>query len=368
MHENENITVCQYPLNQIYFYLTDICNLRCRHCWIEPHYLSCQNKAAGLDIDLFQSILVQATDLGLTSIKLTGGEPLLHPEIERIIQIIREKNIGLTVETNGTLCTPELTAQFADLSEVFVSVSLDGADADTHDWIRGEKGCFDSALDGIRNLVHYGIRPQIIMTIMNRNKDQMFALVQLAETLGAGSVKFNILQPTARGAHLHGTGGSPDIEEMISLGRWVDDDLSRKSTIPLIFHQPPAFRGLGKMFRPTTGDGCQSCGIMGILGVMADGSYALCGIGATVPELIFGHAARDSLKDVWEKNPIVQDIRKGLPQRLSGVCSRCLMKKVCLGGCLAQNYYRRRSLWAPFWYCDEAFQKGLFPETRLSPV
>ena len=42
------------------------------------------------------------------------------------------------------------------------------------------------------------------------------------------------------------------------------------------------------------------------------------------------------------------------------------MKGVCFGSCIAQNYYRRRNLWAPFWFCEEACAQGLFPGMRLA--
>jgi molybdenum cofactor biosynthesis enzyme MoaA len=73
----------RYPLNQIYFYLTEGCNLRCRHCWVAPKYQSGSNSYPALDLDLFKSIIEQAKHLGLTGVKLSGGEPLLHPEIKR---------------------------------------------------------------------------------------------------------------------------------------------------------------------------------------------------------------------------------------------------------------------------------------------
>jgi len=353
-------------LDQLYFYLTADCNLRCRHCWIEPRHVGKHAKASGIDPVIFETILHQATALGLTGIKLTGGEPLLHPQIEQLLDILYRMDLRLTVETNGTLCHPDLAKRLAGFSGVSVSVSLDGADAVPHDWIRGSKGSFAAAVRGIENLASAGIRPQIIMTVMRCNKNQMKDLVHLAEGLGAGSVKFNVLQPTARGEKLHETGESLGIAELIALGRWVDEELSPKAAISLCYHQPPAFRGMGRLFGKT-GDGCQTCGILGVLGVLADGSYALCGIGATIPDLIFGHAAKDSLQDIWHDHPVLKQIREGLPRKLSGVCSRCLMKNLCLGSCMAQNYYRDGNLWAPFWYCEQAFQKGLFPESRLYP-
>jgi SynChlorMet cassette radical SAM/SPASM protein ScmF len=358
-----------YPLRELYFYLTDACNLSCRHCWIEPCRPAggSSGTASTIGTDLFTAILDQAEPLGTKGVKLTGGEPLLHPRIDELLEIIRRRRLRLTVETNGTLCSRELAERIAACENAFAAVSLDAADAEIHDWIRGKKGSFDSAVTGIGNLVAAGLKPQIIMTLMERNKEQIEAVVRLAEPLGAGSVKFNILQPTARGERMHTAGETIHIGELISLGRWVDSDLSSATALPLYFHQPPSFRRLGKMFSASTGDGCHSCGILGILGVLANGSYALCGIGVTVPELIFGHASRNPLKEIWLNSPVLSRIRRGLPTELQGICAECVMKHVCMGSCVAQNYYRKRDLWAPFWYCEEAHRRGLFPETRMRP-
>ncbi len=107
-----------------------------------------------------------------------------------------------------------------------------------------------------------------------------------------------------------------------------------------------------------------SAGFLGLLGVLANGSYALCGIGETVPELVFGHAAKDKLEDVWRDSSVLNELRQGLPHQFEGICKDCLMKAMCLGSCVAQNYYRSKNLWAPFWYCEEAQKRGLFPGSR----
>ena len=351
------------PLNALYFYLTEGCNLRCRHCWIEPPHQTARRKHPAIDPDLFRHILQQAKPLGLSSVKLTGGEPLMHPRIGEILSILREEKIRFSVETNGVLCTPELARVLARSGMYHVSVSLNGADADTHEWVRGVKGCFDKAIEGIRNIMEAGIRPQVIMSLMRQNVDQIEAVVRLSESLGASSVKFNIVQPTARGVKMHQAGETLSIGEIVRLGEWVENGLSSATRLPLHYSHPAAFRPLGKMYG-REGSGCGICGIYGILGVLAGGSYALCGIGEHVPELIFGHASNDSLADVWQTNPVLLEIREGLPRTLGGICGECLMKRVCLGSCIAQNYYRSRNLWAPFWFCEEADKEGLFPESR----
>jgi SynChlorMet cassette radical SAM/SPASM protein ScmF len=365
MHKEKTLS-CKYALKTIYFYLTEGCNLRCRHCWIEPKYQAGGRSYPALDLELFRSIIEQAKSLGLSKVKLTGGEPLLHPRIHEILEIIRSENLRLNVETNGVLCTPELARELRACKNSSVAVSLDGAEPKTHEWVRGVEGCFEATLDGIRNLVEAGFRPQIIMTVMRRNKDQIEAIVQLAESQGAGSVKFNILQPTARGEKMHEDGEALTIEELVNLGHWVENSLSALTTLRLHYSHPMAFRSLEKMFGSNR-DGCGVCGILGIIGVLANGSYALCGIGETVPELVFGHADTDRLEDVWNNTPVLLELREGLPHRLEGICGDCLMKARCLGECIAQNYYTSKNIWAGYWYCEEARKYGVFPETRLTP-
>jgi len=353
------------PLKTIYFYLTEGCNLRCRHCWLEPPHQSEKRQYPALDPELFRHILRQARPLGLSSVKLTGGEPLMHPQIGEILEILRNEKLRFTVETNGVLCTPELAQDLLRSGLYHISVSLDGADADTHEWVRGVKGCFVSAIGGIKYLVAAAMRPQVIMTLMRRNVGQIEAVVRLAESLGCSSVKFNIVQPTARGVKMHEAGETLSIREIVRLGDWVENDLSAGTKLRLHYSHPAAFRPLGRMYG-REGSGCGICGINGILGVLANGSYALCGIGEHVPELVFGHVSKDPLADVWKDNPVLREIREGLPRRLGGICGECLMRGVCLGSCIAQNYYRSRDLWAPHWYCEEARRLGLFPEARLA--
>ncbi len=353
-----------YPLRSIYFYLTEGCNLACRHCWIAPKYQDGERVYGSLDPGLFRSILREARSLGLTAVKLTGGEPLLHPAIGELLGCVREEAVRLTIETNGVLCTPELVGAIASCHRPFVSVSIDGATAKTHEWVRGVKGCFEQAIQGVRNLVDGGLRPQLIMTIMQRNRAEMAALVQLAERLGAGSVKFNIVQPTARGQAMHDAGQTLTIEELVEVGEWVERELVPSSGIRIHHSHPLAFRPLSSMFGDD-GTGCGICSILSILGVLADGSYALCGIGESVPDLVFGHAEKDSLACVWNDHPVLREIREGMTSRLEGICCECVMRERCLGCCLAQNYFSSGSLWAPYWYCSEAARRGLFPSSRL---
>jgi SynChlorMet cassette radical SAM/SPASM protein ScmF len=350
------------PLNTYYVYLTGGCNLACRHCWISPSYEANGGTGGHLAYDLFALAIEEGLPLGLRDVKLTGGEPLLHPDFVRIVDFLREKELGLTIETNGTLLTDSLAHYLREKSTLgFISVSLDGACAETHDSLRGVKGSFEQALRGIRYLVDVGYSPQVIMSIHAGNAGEMEALVKLAESLRAGSVKFNLIQPTGRGRKMNERGQTLDIERLIGLGKWVDGDLQRKSSLRLFYSWPLAFYRVNKLL---TFDS-YTCNIHNILGILHTGQLSMCGIGVEVEELCYGVLGEDRVADIWNSNPILLDLRKQIPGCLSGVCSECILRTSCLGTCIAHNYNLSGQLTSPYWFCQEASEQGFFPLTRF---
>jgi len=363
MKQQNTGSVGMRTINTLYFYLTEGCNLACRHCWIGPRFDATGGHHATLPVELFETAIREAKPLGLSGVKLTGGEPLLHPHFNRLLEIVRREELKLTLETNGLLCTPEIAAEIAKSPSRSVSISIDGTNASTHDWVRGVPGAFEATRRAVSNLVAAGTRPQIIFSLMRKNVAQVDAMVLMAEELGASSLKFNVVQPTARGQKLHEAQETLTMADLIELGRYVEQELAPKAKLEIFFHHPPAFKNLRRV---ASGDGCGACGIFGIMGVIASGHYALCGIGEQVPDLIFGAVGEARLEDVWRDNAILKALREGLPERLEGVCGICLMKGLCLGACVAQNYYAKGSLWAPYWFCEQAQKAGLFPASRLA--
>ncbi len=112
--------------------------------------------------------------------------------------------------------------------------------------------------------------------------------------------------------------------------------------------------------------GSDSCGIFNILGILANGSLAMCGIGMEIPELTYGQLRRDRVLEVWRDHPMLQNLRRDLPGKLEGVCGECLFKNQCLGSCVAENYHQAQRLTAPFWFCQQAQEAGALPVQRTS--
>jgi hypothetical protein len=99
--------------------------------------------------------------------------------------------------------------------------------------------------------------------------------------------------------------------------------------------------------------------------VIPSGHYALCGIREQLPEPVFASLGPNRLEAVWQGNSILGVLTMGLPEHPEGVCAGCLVQHRSLGSCSPRNYYRAGRLWAPFWFCEEPAEAGLFPTTRF---
>ncbi|MCP4176659.1 MAG: SynChlorMet cassette radical SAM/SPASM protein ScmF [bacterium] len=353
-------------LETIYFHLAGHCGMNCTHCWLmtpDDNGKHVKQKESFLPFNTFKNVLNQGLDMGVVNVKLTGGEPLIHPEIKNILSFLKSEKIYLIIETNGIpCCDKKIVKKIAECRNSFIAVSLDGVTAEVHEKIRGIKGCFDKTVEGVKNLVNAGLKPQIVMSMTKANKHHIEPMVRFAEKIGADSVKFNIVVPIQKGKTMMKNNELIEISELIEIGDWIENDLAKSSNINIIYSQPFAFRPFSRIM---LGGRDESCGIFNIIGVLSSGKYSLCGIGDTVPDLIFGDAENDKLRDIWEKTPLLNDIRKSIPDKLEGICGSCMMKKACLGSCIALNYYRSKNLHSAHWYCEEAYNAGLFPQTRI---
>ena len=353
------------PLHFLYVYAAGACNLACRHCWITPDFQSAASEtkgAAGKFVDPahVRSAIEQGRPLGMSSVKLTGGEPTLHPRFRELVTLIAREGMRIVVETNGTLVDDDL-AQFLKQSGqvTFVSVSLDGSAAPAHDYMRAVPGSFDKAVKGIRALRRAGFRPQIICSLYRGNVGQIESLIALAEELGCDSVKFNLIQEMGRGEDFNDAQGLA-LPEIIALNQFVEKEIVPRAKVRVCFDIPFAFRPIPRLLRR----GLDRCGVLGILGMLPSGELSLCGIGESMPELVYGHIERDALRQVWCSSPGLVELRRKVPAELQGVCGVCMHREMCLGSCLANNYHSSGSLNAAFSFCARADQQGLFPASR----
>lgn len=352
------------PLYSFYLYMTSVCNLRCRHCWVAPSFNPGQlSPKEYLDIDLLRRAVAEAKPFGLNSAKLTGGEPVLHPQFIDVVDLLTGEGLSLNMETNATLIDAALARYLKrNTNLAFISVSLDGPNPEVHDPFRGVEGSFENALRGLRHLVEAGYRPQLIMALHRGNIGYVEQVVELATEVGAGSVKFNPVVPSGRGLVLQERGEILDVEEVLQVARFVRGDLQRRTPIRLVLSTPLALYTVGELVHRGP-DG--SCRVRHILGILSSGEMALCGIGRTVPELCFGNLRDVAVAEVWLNHPLLQRLRHELDAPYRGTCSQCIHSPRCLSHCVAQNYQQEGQFTAPFWLCAEARERGLFPTSRL---
>lgn len=360
------------PLRSFYLYLSDSCNLACRHCWITPRLVNGRpDPGEIINVQALRAAIAEAKPLGLRHVKLTGGEPLLHPTFREICALATTAELDLILETNGTLLSADLARYLKqDTSMSFISVSIDSADPARHDGFRGIPGAFAAAVQGLDHLVAAGFdNVQVVMSVHRGNRNDVAAVAGLAAAHGATSLKLNPVTSCGRGADMDSRGETLDFAERMELDRHVRGELApllRAAAPPfeLILHTPPALMAIGEFMR--SDGGVRDCGILGVLGVLGSGEIALCGIGRNVPELVFGRLGRDSVRTIWCQHPTLSKLRTlladtaGYPE----VCGTCTLARHCRTGCVAQNFVDGRQLVWPDLLCRQAEQRGLFPPTR----
>jgi SynChlorMet cassette radical SAM/SPASM protein ScmF len=346
-----------FELTELYLYLTDQCNLCCSHCWISPGFS--RERQHSIPLTDLKRTISEARSLGLQSVKLTGGEPLLYAEILGLIQFLASQNLNIIIETNGVLLDKPMAATLREVNANQVAVSLDAADESMHDKLRGVRGSFRKAVEGLQNLSAVGMEPQVIMTLQRQNRNEVPDLIQLCHELGANSLKINILQPCGRAVSAFERNVNLNLDELLRFQKDLSEKWPRPDGLQVCLDLPLAFLHIDEILQSSG-----RCWILNILGILANGDYSICGIGQTADELRMGNLSQDAISDVWENDPTLVELRQSLPGKLKGICSRCIFKFQCLGACRANAFAVSKDLYAPYFLCQQLYESGGFPESR----
>ncbi len=183
----------------VFWEVTKGCNLRCIHCRATATELS---SPTDLPTTKALAIIDQIAAAANPILVLSGGEPLYRSDIFQLARYATDKGLRVALATNGTLVTREVARMVVDSGVKRVSISLDGAEADTHDSFRGIPGAFDAAVQGLRNLKALGMSVQINMTIAKHNAHQLPAVLELAKRLGADALHTFLLVPVGCGVDI----------------------------------------------------------------------------------------------------------------------------------------------------------------------
>lgn len=155
------------------------CNERCVHCFI-PH----EAKVGIMDYSLFEKILKQVCDMNLLHVTISGGEPMLHPEFEKMLKACRMHNLSVNVLSNLTLLNNNIADEMYKNPLLCVQASVYSMDEIIHDGITCQKGSFRKTKSSIELLNNIGVPIQISCPIMKQNYGSYKDVVEWGSQLG----------------------------------------------------------------------------------------------------------------------------------------------------------------------------------------
>jgi MoaA/NifB/PqqE/SkfB family radical SAM enzyme len=178
--------------------LTNICNLHCSYCLRDEDALY-HTPANFLAPELLNRILDQAREaMGITAVVFTGGEPTLHPEFARILQVSAAQGLKISFVTNGwhfERIWPTILAQRVSITHV--ALSLDGITAETHDAWRGA-GSFERVVRAFSRCFAAEIPFSIKVGIRRDTIETLEQIALFSARLGASSLNFAHIMPTSK--------------------------------------------------------------------------------------------------------------------------------------------------------------------------
>lgn len=153
------------------------CNLKCRHCYA---FAADFDFPGELSTPKIMEVMDDLKAYDVPVLILSGGEPLLHPDIIPITARAKDMGFYVTVSTNGTVITEELAERLAAIGVDYLGVSLDGL-RERHDYVRREEGSFDDALRGIRLCRDAGLTVGARFTLTKDNAVDLPGLLDLVK-------------------------------------------------------------------------------------------------------------------------------------------------------------------------------------------
>jgi radical SAM protein with 4Fe4S-binding SPASM domain len=327
---------------------THKCNLQCKHCYSNSGTIREEELTTKEAI----SVVDQIADSGVTALAFSGGEPLTRKDFFEVVRHAADRGLYVSVATNGTLLSKENVQKLKKAGVNYLDISIDGASAKTHDEFRGVPGAFDKAMAGLKNCVEADLCVCIATTATKNNLEEMPAIIDLAEEIGAERfTNFNFV-PAGRGKAHYDQDLSP--QEREKLMRYLLARMSKGCKTTILTTAPQLARvGLQCQGSSGTGEVTMSMAHMQTVKVtkkavpLAD-FIGGCGAGrlycslspqGDVHPCVFlpvnvGNLKTEEFEDIWLNSPIFKSFRNRT--NLKGSCSKCDYKYIC-GGCRARS-------------------------------
>lgn len=153
------------------------CNLTCKHCYTTSADIDFPDELSTPEI---YRVMKDLQTFKVPVLILSGGEPLLHPDIFPISQRAKKMGFYVALSSNGTLITEKNISQVAEVGYQYIGVSLDGIGA-VHDAFRQKQGSFADSMHGIELCLQQGIKVGIRYTLTQNNAKDFPAMLQLMD-------------------------------------------------------------------------------------------------------------------------------------------------------------------------------------------
>ncbi|MDA3869897.1 MAG: heme d1 biosynthesis radical SAM protein NirJ [Gammaproteobacteria bacterium] len=171
------------------------CNLTCKHCYATS---ADKDFPGELNTEKVFSVMDDLKSFGVPVLILSGGEPLMRPDIFEISHHAKDMGFYVGLSTNGTLISEDNIQDIVDVGYNYVGISIDGM-RETHDKFRRKQGSFDEAMQGIRLCHQAGIKVGLRYTLTQDNKQDFPALLKLMDDEGIDKFYLSHLNYAGRG-------------------------------------------------------------------------------------------------------------------------------------------------------------------------
>lgn len=270
--------------------LTYRCNNACRFCYAYSPYRETEEMSTD-EVKRIIDIIVD--DAKVPSLSFTGGEPTLREDLFELIAYGREKGLRMNLITNGRRCaSKEFVQKLVDAGLNSAQVSIEGPNAEIHDFIVGAPGAFVQTIQGVKNLRETDIYTHCNTTICRPNKDHLETLVDfLAEELNLTYFSMNMVIYTGTAAMLRDE-LQVKYSEIEAIVKRVKKRASKKG-IQFVWYAPTPVC----LFNPIAhGLGAKSCACCdGLLSVDAEGGLLPC---SSFSEPV-GNLLHEGFEKVW---------------------------------------------------------------------
>ena len=335
----------RYPLMEfepkwIAWETTRRCNLNCVHC-----RSSSELEIKGhpdFSFEQATKIIDDIASYASPVLVLSGGEPLLRNDIFDIARYGTGKGLRMCLATNGTLVTDDVCAEIKKSDIKMVSLSLDGARAETHDNFRSQHGAFDGTMDAINLFNTHDIPFLVNSSFTVRNKDEIPEIYKLVKKLGATAWYMFMIVPTGRGEDVMDELIPAELYDEIlewhySVEKEENELLMRPTCAPHYYRivrqkakeEGTSFKRRNLKFSTGGSKGCLAGQLICLIDV--DGEVLPC---SYFPKSA-GNILQVPFKEIWENSELFLKLRdfKGYKDE----CGRCEYVNVC-GGCRARAY------------------------------